>query len=83
MRVGLLARLHALIDFLAVWADGELLWVAAWNPLFATERAHWLATERRFHDLVLLHVVRKTLVVAVVVAVLIQQLFKLTVEHGG
>ena len=51
---------------LAVRADRELLRVAVGHPDLAAQRDHRRPGDGRLHDLVLLHVVREALVVAVV-----------------
>ena len=75
--------LQLVVDLLAVRADRELLGVTPRNPDLAAQGAHRLAGDRRLEDLLLLHVVRVAIVVAVLVQLLLEQLLQLAVEQVG
>ena len=53
-----------LIDFLALWAHGELLRIPARHPDLAAQRLDGRAEDRGLHHVVLVDVVREPLVIA-------------------
>ena len=75
-----LLGLHLFVDFLAARADRELLRVTARSPLLATESLNRLTADRGLQDLVFLHVVRETFVVAGLDPLAVEEFFELPVE---